>query len=178
MGAKHAGIETDAANPVADQACILPGRQAPARPARRSEQEFAGLSVCRADVVIRRLPGLFGNLESHRHAGLLLAHCCALDGVSVRRNVFHLRATTSQPRSLLSIARLNIARSRLRSATWSLVRIDQTCFGRSGGLAPTSLPLFQGPRLSEGATEASLSGMVILLVGENGQHAPTHALRS
>src|SRR5216684_8928358 len=89
-----------------------------------------------------------------------------------------LRATTSQPRSLLSIARLNIARSRLRSATWSLVRIDQTCFGRSGGLAPTSLPLFQGPRLSEAATEASLSCMVILLVGENGQHAPTHALRS
>src|SRR6266478_6182256 len=89
-----------------------------------------------------------------------------------------LRATTSQPRSLLSIARLNIARSRLRSATWSLVRTDQTCFGRSGGLVPTSLPLFQGPRLSEAATEASLSCMVILLVGENGQHAPTHALRS
>src|SRR5216683_5737537 len=83
-----------------------------------------------------------------------------------------LRATTSQPRSLLSIARLNIARSRLRSVTWSLVRIDQTCFGRSGGLAPISLPLFQGPRLSVGATEASLSCMVILLVGENGQHAP------
>ena len=51
------------------------------------------------------------------------------------------------------------------------MRIDQTCFGRSGGLAPTSLPLFQGPRLSEAATEASLC-MVILLVGENGQHAP------
>src|SRR5713226_4246606 len=81
-----------------------------------------------------------------------------------------LRATTSQPRSLLSIARLNIARSRLRSATWSLVRIDQTCFGRSGGLAPISLPLFHAPRLSAGATEASLSCMVILLVGENGQH--------
>ncbi len=58
-----------------------------------------------------------------------------------------LRATTSQPRSLLSMARLNIARSRLRSAIWSLVRIDQTCFGRSGGLAPVTLPLFQGMRL-------------------------------
>jgi hypothetical protein len=34
-----------------------------------------------------------------------------------------LRATTSQPRSLLSIARLNIARSRLRSAIWSSARI-------------------------------------------------------
>jgi hypothetical protein len=71
---------------------------------------------------------------------------------------------------LLSIARLNIAKSRLRSAIWSFVRIDQTCFGCSGGLAPTSLPLFQGPRLSEVATEASSSCMAILLVGENGQH--------
>src|SRR5258708_31318663 len=80
-----------------------------------------------------------------------------------------LRATTSQPRSLLSIARLNIARSRLRSATWSLVRIDQTCFGRSGGLAPTSLPLFQG-RLDAITAWVSLSCMVILLVSENDQH--------
>ena len=32
-------------------------------------------------------------------------------------------------------------RSRLRSDIWSLVRIAQTCFGRSGGLAPVSLPL-------------------------------------
>jgi len=43
--------------------------------------------------------------------------------------------------------------------------------------------LFQGPRLSEGATEASLSCMVILLVGENGQHGlsasvPGHRLVS
>src|SRR5258708_12578329 len=79
-----------------------------------------------------------------------------------------LRATTSQPRSLLSIARLNIARSRLRSAAWSLVRIDQTCFGRSGGLAPTSLPLFQG-RLDAITAWVSLFCMVILLVSENDQ---------
>jgi hypothetical protein len=81
-----------------------------------------------------------------------------------------LRATTSQPRSLLSMAKLNIAKSRLRSATWSLVRIDQTCFGRSGGLAPISLPLFQAPRLGATEAKASLSCMVILLVGENSQH--------
>src|SRR5262249_18336838 len=81
-----------------------------------------------------------------------------------------LRATTSQPRSLLSIARLNIAKSRLRSAIWSFVRIDQTCFGRSGGLAPTRLPLFSGPRAREGTTEVSLVCMVIVLASENGQN--------
>src|SRR5450631_4378771 len=82
-----------------------------------------------------------------------------------------LRATTSHPRSLLSIARLNIAKSRFRSAIWSLVRIDQTCFGRSGGLAPISLPLFHGTRLGAATgAEVSLSCMVILLVSENDQH--------
>src|SRR6516165_12274033 len=53
-------------------------------------------------------------------------------------------ATTSQPRSLLSIARLNIARSRVLLS--SLLRIDQMCFGRSGSLAPVSFPLFQAKR--------------------------------
>src|SRR6202045_1419015 len=46
----------------------------PAWPARRSEQKVARLSVGGADVVIDRLPGLFGHLEPHGHAGLLLAH--------------------------------------------------------------------------------------------------------
>src|ERR1700693_5448324 len=81
-----------------------------------------------------------------------------------------LRATTSQPRSLLSIATLNIAKSRVRPAICSLVRIDQTCFGRSGGLAPTNLPLFQGTRFGAAGVGLSLSCMVILLVCENDQH--------
>src|SRR5262249_41020126 len=55
-------------------------------------------------------------------------------------------ATTSQPRSLLSIARLNIAKSRVRPSICNRVRIDHTCFGRNGGFWPISLPLFQGCR--------------------------------
>jgi hypothetical protein len=58
----------------------------------------------------------------------------------------HKRSLTSQPRSLPSMARLNIAKSRVRPSTWSLVRIDQTCFGRSGGFAPISLPLLSHER--------------------------------
>ena len=41
-----------------------------------------------------------------------------------------LRLTTSHPWSWLSMARLNMARSRVRPAICSLVRIDQTCFGQ------------------------------------------------
>jgi len=38
-------------------------------------------------------------------------------------------------------------RSRARPSIWSVVQVDQTCLGRSGGFAPVSLPLFQGNRL-------------------------------
>jgi hypothetical protein len=34
----------------------------------------------------------------------------------------------------------------VRPSTINRVLIDQTCFGRSGGLDPISLPLFQGVR--------------------------------
>ena len=44
------------------------------------------------------------------------------------------------------MARLNIVRSRVRTSICSLVRIDQTCFGRSDGFWPMTLPLFQGSR--------------------------------
>jgi hypothetical protein len=52
--------------------------------------------------------------------------------------------TKSQARSLLSIARLKIARSRLDRAISSRTRMDQTCFGSRGFFWPMSNPLFQG----------------------------------
>src|SRR5580700_5492977 len=58
------------------------------------------------------------------------------------------------------MARLNRARSRSRPPTWSFVRMDQTCFGRSGGLAPTIFPLFQGLRLEAASTILKTSVMV------------------
>src|SRR5262245_63995147 len=38
-----------------------------------------------------------------------------------------------------------------------------TCFGRNGGLAPVSLPLFQGVRVRAVKTQLSLSVMILLL---------------
>ena len=51
-----------------------------------------------------------------------------------------LRATTSHPRSLLSIARLNIARSRYFFANCNFVLIAHTCLGRIGGFRPVIFP--------------------------------------
>src|SRR5262245_33614533 len=73
-----------------------------------------------------------------------LADRRAFDCVAVRCNVIDFDGHLSQPRSLRSIAKLNMARSRVRPSTINRVLIDQTWFGRSGGLAPISLPLFRG----------------------------------
>lgn len=55
-----------------------------------------------------------------------------------------LSPTRSHPRSLLSIARLNNAKSRRVSASSSRARTAQTCRGRSGRFRPISRPLFHG----------------------------------
>src|SRR6201996_668576 len=82
-------------------------------------------------------------------------------------------ATTSQPRSLLSIARLNMARSRARPSICSFVRIDQTCLGRSGGFAPVNFPLFHGSRLGFGqAFNRSCMAILLGLVTEAKKHVP------
>jgi len=54
--------------------------------------------------------------------------------------------TRSQPRNLLSMARVNKAKSRWFSANSSLTRIAQTCFGIKGRFWPTMRPLFQADR--------------------------------
>src|SRR4029077_11063574 len=69
------------------------------------------------------------------------------------------------------MAKLKRARSRICPSTSNRVLIDQTCFGRRGGLAPISLPLFQGMRWLPG-TRFSLSGMVVLLRYKDDEHAP------
>ncbi len=109
-----------------------------------AKQKLAGLLTRSLDIVVDGLPGWLDQLKPNRSSPLLLASGGPIDGVAVRRNIIDLQATTSQPRSLLSIARLNNARSRTCWSIWSFVRIAQTCFGLSGGFAPVSLPLFQG----------------------------------
>ena len=62
------------------------------------------------------------------------------------------------------------ARSRLRWSIWSLVRIAQTCFCRSGGLAPISFPLFQGVRPGAGSKKLALS--IVLFSQRRAPHSP------
>ncbi len=64
---------------------------------------------------------------------------------SLRRSTT-LRVTKSQPRSLLSIARLKRARSRRLPASSRRARMAQTCLGSNGRFYPTRRPLFQALR--------------------------------
>ena len=81
----------------------------------------------------------------------------------------------SQPRSLLSIARLNSAKSRVRPEIWSRVLIAQTCFGWSGGFAPVSFPLFHGlPRLGLPWIECSKSMLLLPSMRTSRIHRPRY----
>ena len=66
-----------------------------------------------------------------------------------------------------SMAKLNITRSGL---------MDQTCFRRSGGLGPISLPLFRGVRLGMVRRLNALSGMALLLGYRANEPAPAAAM--
>src|SRR5262245_39122107 len=61
------------------------------------------------------------------------------------------------------MATLNMAKSRVRPWIISRALIAHTCFGRNGGLAPVSLPLFQGVRIRAVKRQLSLSVMILLL---------------
>ena len=100
----------------------------------------------------------FGSVDRWRSEFVALVARSAVEPLGATSSTF--TATRSQPRSLLSIARLNSARSRACRSFWSIVRIAQTCFGLSGGFEPVNLPLFQGIRLAAGEVEFSISCMV------------------
>jgi hypothetical protein len=77
--------------------------------------------------------------------------------------IIDLNAEVSDGAFDLSVAQQELHGSEVtRPSNSNRVLIDQTCFGRSGGLAPISLPLFQGVRLVAGE-QFSSSGMVVLL---------------
>jgi hypothetical protein len=71
------------------------------------------------------------------------------------------RLTRSHPRSLQSMARLNMARPRTCWVFWRWMRIAHMSLGFSGAFWPTSLPLFQGSRCSED----SMTDSLVLLIG-------------
>src|ERR1700733_15581477 len=87
MRAEQALVEPDATYPIADETRILSDREGPAWLSLRGKKKISSFAVCQAEIVIERLPDLFGEFKPHRPASFLLAHRCAITGVSMRGNV-------------------------------------------------------------------------------------------
>jgi hypothetical protein len=140
----------------------LAGCHRPIAPTAPSEQILTWPLASFFQEVVNGLPGLIRQLELDRSPGLLLPDGRAIDRIAIRSEIFELQgddvATTQ-----LAVDR-NVEKGKVAGPSFDQepVRIDQTWFGRSGGLAPISLPLFQGVR--RGLVERlSSSGMVVLL---------------
>jgi hypothetical protein len=85
--AVEAGVQADAADPARHEARVLAGRDAPAGAAAPREEEFAWPLARELQVGINCLASLLRQFESHRPAGLLLAHAGSVDRDALRRDV-------------------------------------------------------------------------------------------
>src|SRR6516162_10792585 len=101
MCAEQAWVEPDAGDPLANEPSILPCRNSSVAAATAGKEVLTrllrpanniGMPLGGSDVVVDCLTGLLSHLEPDRLGGLLLAHCRAIDGMSVRCHIFHLQA--------------------------------------------------------------------------------------
>ena len=113
-------VEANRCNLARDEPSILPGRHAAAVITTATEQKFAGFLASGFDVIVDGLPRLLRQFKPDGPPGLLLP---------LWRDRLHTRSVQrprpEERRSLLSIARLNIAKSRVRPSICNRVRIDQ-----------------------------------------------------
>src|SRR6202795_5414315 len=87
MRTKRTGIESNATDPIGHQTRILTRRHALSRPPLPAEEEFAWFLAGGSQVIVNGLPGLLGDFEPDRNAGLFLPDGGAIDGVSMGRDV-------------------------------------------------------------------------------------------
>jgi len=166
MCAVNRTIETGALSPSMDDARVLARRKVPFPPETAGEQ-------------ISALPA--SNSASHSPMPLRV---CSVTSNCTGRPVFFwitiarsrtlpppttssiVNRTRSQPLSSLSMARLNIAKSRRCPSSGRRTRMVQTSFGFSGCCWPISRPLFQGAR-----RQGEMGFPVVIVVSDAG---PVH----
>src|ERR1700693_6465285 len=122
MRAKRTGIEPNAADPIRDQTGILTRRHALPWPSMSAEQEFARFLAGGSHAVVNGLPGLLGDFEPDRNAGLFLPDGGAIDGVSMGCDVVDLESHDIAPAQLAvdgEIDHRQVSGCVPRSAAWS-----------------------------------------------------------
>jgi len=115
--------------------------------AATSEQELAGPLVGDFQIVIDGLAGLFGQFKSDWPSRLLLSQPLHGPPCIARSDILDLDRDDVTATELAVDRQIEHGEVPSAAFDLELVRIDQTCLGRSGGFAPVTLPLFQGNRL-------------------------------
>src|SRR4051794_22291186 len=87
MRPKQLGVQSDAADPLGDEASILAGCHAAARATMPGEQELSGALAGGGQIIIDRLAGLFAQFKSDRPPGFLLTDGCAIRRVAARSDI-------------------------------------------------------------------------------------------
>jgi len=82
-------VETNAGDPFTDEARVLPGGEAVRVATATREQELPRPPSFQLEVVVNRLPGLFGDLEPDWAPGLPLSNSRPVEGVAIRRHVLY-----------------------------------------------------------------------------------------
>jgi hypothetical protein len=90
--AKEARVQPNARNLLADQPRILSRRYRSVPTATAAEEELARFLTGGSYVTVDGLTGLLRDLKPDGLAGLLLAYGRTIEGVTMRRNVFHPQA--------------------------------------------------------------------------------------
>src|SRR5262249_17076476 len=146
-----------------DKSRILARPQAPADQATAREQKVARRFACVSQVVIDGLTGLVRQLELDRPSCLPLPDRCAVDRVTVGCNVLDLEGHDIAATKLAIDRQIEHGQVACPPSTISRVLIAHTSFGPTRGLAPISLPLFQGVQGGCSKSRLPLSDMVVLL---------------
>jgi len=103
------------------------------------------------------------SIADKRGFGLLLAHCRAIDGMSVRCHIFQLQADDVAASQLTIDGQIEHREIACSPLDLQFAPNRPKCLGRSGGFVPVSLPLFQGSRRDAWGIGSSGSCMVMLL---------------
>ena len=122
-------IETGALHPPMDDAGVLPRREMRPPAERAREPGSTPVSVEGSQPLADCAPGLLGDLELDGRPVFFWTTVARSRTLPPAHTSSILTQMRSQSRNLLSMARLNIARSRLRPSSCRRTRIAQTFFG-------------------------------------------------
>jgi hypothetical protein len=143
-------VQPDASDPFRYEARILARCQVAVGTTTTSEQELAGPLVGSLQIVIDGLAGLLAQFKSDRPPGFLLPDGCAIRRVTAGSDILDPDGNDITPTKLAVYCQ--IEHGQVANATFDLELCPDrpNVFGRSGGFAPVSLPLFHGTRLGAG----------------------------